>query len=85
MSTTRRSTLRTTVSRDPSLVALLAAHRDYPGPVAILDAADRAWLRDRGVDVPDRAPAVPLTERARRARVARAGAGAAKKKRARKP
>ena len=81
MSTAARSTLRTTVSRDPSLVAILAAHRDYPGPVAILDAADRAWLRARGVDVPDRAPAVPLTERARRARVARGGA---KKKRARK-
>ena len=84
MSTTRRSTLRTTVSRDPSLVAILAAFPDYPGPVAILDAADRAWLRARGVDVPDRAPAVPLTERARRARVARAGSGGAKKKRARK-
>lgn len=75
----------TSVTRDPALRPLLAAHPDYPGPVAILDAADRAWLRARGVDVPDRAPAVPLTERARRARVARAGSGGAKKKRARKP
>ncbi len=84
----RRTTERTTVSRDPALVALLALHPDYPGPVAILDAADRAWLRARGVDVPDRAPAVPLTVLAREARRKRAAEGAApakggaKKKRA---
>lgn len=63
-----RATARTTVSRDPALVALLSAHPDYPGPVAILDAADRAWLRSRGVDVPPREPAVPLTVLAREAR-----------------
>lgn len=90
MSTAARSTLRTTVSRDPSLVAILAAHRDYPGPVAILDAADRAWLRERGVDVPPREPAVPLTVLAREARRRRAaegeatGKGGGKKKRASK-
>lgn len=83
-----RSTVRTTVSRDPALVAMLAAHPDYPGPVAIIDAADRAWLRERGVDVPPREPAVPLTVLAREARRRKAAEGAApakgggKKKRA---
>ena len=78
----------TSVTRDPALRPLLDAHPDYPGPVAILDAADRAWLRARGVDVPDRAPAVPLHERAREARRRKAAEGAApakgggKKKRA---
>lgn len=63
-----RTTIRTTVSRDPDLVALLAKRRDYPGPTAILDSADRAWLRSVGVDVSGREETVPLHEAARLAR-----------------
>lgn len=66
-----RTTKRSTVSRDPEIVALVATFPDYPGPVALLDAADRAWLRERGVSVPDRAPPVPLHEAARQARIRR--------------
>ncbi len=64
---------RTTVSRDPALVALLATLPGYPGPVAILDAADRAWARAHGAIVGERAPVAPLHERATAARGRRAG------------
>jgi hypothetical protein len=63
-----RTAVHTSVSRDPSLVALLATVSDYPGASAQLDAADRTWLRERGVPVPDRAAGVSLTEAARIAR-----------------
>jgi len=66
-----RTTVRTTVSRDPALVALLEGRPDYPGASAQLDAADRAWLRSQGVTVPPRAPEVPLHVAARLARVGR--------------
>ena len=85
---TRPARWATSVTRDPALRPLLEAFDDYPGPVAILDAADRAWLRSRGVDVPPREPAVPLTVLAREARRRKAAEGAApakgggKKKRA---
>jgi hypothetical protein len=77
-----RTTDRTTVSRDPALVALLATLPDYPGASAILDAADRAWARARGVAVGERVEAVPLHVAATRARQQRQSAAAKKKRRA---
>ncbi len=59
------------VSRDPALLELLAAQPDYPGASAQLDAADRAWLRARGVVVPPPEPVIPLHEAARIARIER--------------
>lgn len=70
---------RTTVSRDPALVALVEARPDYPGASAILDAGDRAWLREHGVEVPDKAKAIPLHVHARLARVERQNKPAKKK------
>ncbi len=67
-----RTTLRTTVSRDPSLVAAVEGAAGYPGASAILDAGDRAWLAAQGLPVPERAPAIPLHEAARLARQKRA-------------
>ena len=66
-----RTTIRTTISRDPALVALLDALPGYPGPSAIIDAGDRAWLREHGVAVGDRPPVVPLCQRAAEARAAK--------------
>lgn len=63
-----RTVKDTNVSRDPALVALLATLPAYPGPAAILDAGDRAWLRSQGVPVGDRPEPISLTEAARRAR-----------------
>jgi hypothetical protein len=75
------SAKHTSVSRDPALVALLDAAPGYPGASALLDAADRAWLRAQGHDVPERAAAIPLHEAARLARKERAGAGGKRAKR----
>jgi hypothetical protein len=73
-----RTTHRTTVTRDLALVALLDTLPGYPGPSALLDAADRAWAREQGVEVPERAETIPLHEAARLARATRQRAAAKK-------
>ena len=55
----------------PAILALLAAEPDYHGPSAMLDAADRRWLRERGHVVSPREPAEPLHVLASRARAAK--------------
>lgn len=70
---------RTTISRDPELVALVEAEPDYPGASAMLDTADRAWLRAKGIAVGDRPAPVPLHEAARLARIERKTKAPAKK------